>query len=103
MVCTVSVGTCINYSITGHGIVRMAFRENHTLIEEGKADVHVLYMVTALQEAGELYVDVMDNFTTFLAGIFRSVRFGAASAHGRANMLRFNYFQEHGEIGRAHV
>ena len=37
---------------------------------------------------------------TFLAGIFRSVRFGAASAHGKANMVRFNYFREHGAFSR---
>ena len=36
----------------------------------------------------------MDYYVTFMAGIFRSVRFGAASAHGQANMIRFNYFQE---------
>ena len=33
---------------------------------------------------------------TFLAGIFRSVRFGASSAHGKANIIRFNYFKEKG-------
>jgi hypothetical protein len=38
--------------------------------------------------------------TTFLAGIFRSVRFGASSAHGRANMIRFNYFREVGAFTR---
>lgn len=38
----------------------------------------------------------MDNYVTFMAGIFRSVRFGAASAHGKANMLTFAHF---GEIG----
>ena len=38
--------------------------------------------------------------TTFLAGIFRSVRFGASSAHGKANMVRFNYFQENGAFSR---
>jgi hypothetical protein len=31
-----------------------------------------------------------------MAGIFRSVRFGASSAHGKANMIRFNFFQEYG-------
>jgi len=36
----------------------------------------------------------MDNYVTFMAGIFRSVRFGAASAHGKANMIRFNFFKE---------
>jgi hypothetical protein len=40
--------------------------------------------------------EVMDNYVTFMAGIFRSVRFGAASAHGKANMLTFNYFSENG-------
>jgi hypothetical protein len=40
--------------------------------------------------------DMMDNYVTFMAGIFRSVRFGAASAHGKANMIRFSYFQEQG-------
>ncbi len=42
----------------------------------------------------------MDNFVTFMAGIFRSVRFGAASAHGKANMMRFYYFQETGAFTR---
>ena len=35
-----------------------------------------------------------DYFVTFMAGIFRSVRFGASSAHGKANMIRFKFFQE---------
>jgi hypothetical protein len=35
-----------------------------------------------------------------MAGIFRSVRFGASSAHGRANMLRFNFFERHGAFTR---
>ena len=42
----------------------------------------------------------MDNYVTFLAGIFRSVRFGASSAHGRANMVRFNFFEERGAFSR---
>ena len=37
---------------------------------------------------------------TFLAGIFRSVRFGAASAHGQANMVRFNFFADRGAFTR---
>jgi hypothetical protein len=39
---------------------------------------------------------LMDYYVTFMAGVFRSVRFGAASAHGQANMIRFNYFKEKG-------
>ena len=41
-----------------------------------------------------------DFYVTFMAGIFRSVRFGASSAHGKANMVRFNYFQKHGAFSR---
>jgi hypothetical protein len=40
--------------------------------------------------------ELMDYYVTFMAGIFRSVRFGAASAHGQANMIRFNYFLDNG-------
>jgi formylmethanofuran dehydrogenase subunit B len=43
---------------------------------------------------------LQDYYTTFLAGIFRSVRFGATSAHGKANMVRFNYFAEQGAFTR---
>ena len=42
----------------------------------------------------------MDNYVTFLAGIFRSIRFGASSAHGRANMIRFNFFEQAGAFSR---
>jgi len=41
---------------------------------------------------GEIEGELMDYYVTFMAGIFRSVRFGASSAHGKANMIRFNYF-----------
>jgi len=40
--------------------------------------------------------ELAEYYTTFMAGIFRSVRFGASSAHGKTNMVRFNYFQEKG-------
>ena len=42
----------------------------------------------------------MDDYVTFLAGIFRSIRFGATSAHGRANMIRFNFFEQAGAFSR---
>ena len=44
--------------------------------------------------------DLMDNYVTFIAGIFRSCRFGAASAHGKANMMQFAHFIESGAITR---
>jgi len=81
-------------TINNKGTVREALKEHYTTIEEGKADILGLYLETRLQEMGELDVDLMDSYTTFLAGIFRSIRFGASSAHGKANLIRFNYFKE---------
>jgi hypothetical protein len=52
-------------------------------------------MVTELKEQGVIEEgELEDYYVTFMAGIFRSVRFGASSAHGKANMLRFNYFKD---------
>lgn len=93
----VAHGLGIKNTIDGSGTVRDALKEEASALEEGKADVLGLWMVTRLYDWGELDEgELMDNYVTFLAGIFRSVRFGASSAHGRANMLRFNYFQEKG-------
>lgn len=81
--------------------VRAALREHASTLEEGKADVLGLYMIESLRARGEVPSgELMDNYVTFLAGIFRSVRFGAASAHGRANMIRFNVFEELGAFER---
>ncbi len=85
----------IKNTINGKGTVREALKEQYSSIEEGKADIMGLYLVTKLYEMGELTEgEVMDNYVTFFAGIFRSSRFGAASSHGKANMMRFNYFEE---------
>jgi len=83
-------------TITGKGSVREALKDHYTTIEEGKADILGLYLETKLHEMGEWEADLMDSYTTFLAGIFRSIRFGASSAHGKANLIRFNYFKEKG-------
>ena len=97
----VAHGLGIKNTLTGAGTVREALRDRASAIEEGKADVLGLYMVTALHERGEMAdADLRDNYVTFLASIFRSVRFGASSAHGRANMARFNFFQEMGAFTR---
>lgn len=81
--------------------VRESLREMYTPIEEGKADILGLFIVDQLHERGELGdKDLRDYYTTFMASIFRSVRFGAASAHGKANMMRFYYFQERGAFVR---
>ncbi|MEN7550633.1 Zn-dependent hydrolase [Rapidithrix thailandica] len=96
----VAHGLGIKNTINDKGTVREALQEQASALEEGKADILGLYMVTKLFEKGELEGDVHDNYVTFMAGIFRSVRFGASSAHGKANMLRFNYFKEKGAFVR---
>ncbi|MBT8401293.1 MAG: Zn-dependent hydrolase [Rhodothermia bacterium] len=97
----VAHGLGIKNTINDQGTVREALREQYSALEEGKADILGLYMVTELHKQGELGdADLMDNYVTFLAGIFRSVRFGASSAHGKANMIRFNFFEEMGAFSR---
>ena len=87
----------IKNTVDGSSTVREVLKEQYSAIEEGKADIMGLYLVTKLYEMGELTEgEVMDNYVTFFAGIFRSSRFGAASSHGKANMMRFNYFEEKG-------
>ena len=97
----VAHGLGIKNTITGNGTVRKALKEHASALEEGKADILGLYMVQSLRERGEITEgELMDNYVTFMAGIFRSVRFGASSAHGKANMIRFNFFSEAGAFSR---
>ncbi len=96
----VAHGLGIKKTINDKGMVRKALKEHFSAIEEGKADILGLYMVDQLHKKGELDGDMKDYMTTFMASIFRSIRFGAADAHGVANMIRFNYFKEQGAFTR---
>lgn len=97
----VAHGLGIKKTIDGKGTVDEALKEYASSFEEGKADILGLYMIDALSRKGEMdEAKLMDNYVTFLAGILRSVRFGAADAHGKANMLRFNYFADAGAFNR---
>jgi len=96
----VAHGLGIKKTITGKGFVKEALKEQYSWLEEGKADILGLYMVTGLHKKGELTGDIKDYYSTFMAGILRSVRFGAASAHGKANMQCFNFFKEKGAFLR---
>ena len=97
----VAHGLGIKKTLDGKGTVDEALKEYSSSFEEGKADILGLYMIDALSNKGEMEKDkLMDSYVTFLAGILRSVRFGAADAHGKANMLRFNYFADAGAFSR---
>lgn len=100
----VAHGLGLGNTVDQTSTVREALKDTYTSIEEGKADILGLWCVYKLNEMGELdEKEMMDNFVTFMAGIFRSIRFGASSAHGKANMIRFNYFQETGAFERDEI
>lgn len=97
----VAHGLGIKNTLDGSGTVREALKDVASSMEEGKADILGLYMISELHKAGELgEVDLRDYYVTFMASVFRSIRFGASSAHGKANMVRFNFFAEHGAFVR---
>jgi len=97
----VAHGLGIKNTVNGKGTVRSALKEHTSALEEEKADVLGLYMVKQLLDRGEITDHTIeDAYTTFMAGLFRSVRFGAADAHGKANMVTFNYFREQGAFAR---
>jgi hypothetical protein len=97
----VAHGLGIKNTLDGKGTVRAALKERHSSLEEGKADILGLYMLRQLNAQGEMGREsIDDNYVTFLASLFRSVRFGAADAHGRANMVAFNFLQRLGAFTR---
>lgn len=96
----VAHGMGIKSTINGKGTVRNALQEQSTWLEEGKADVLGLFLVSEMLKAGELKGDIKSFYVTYMAGILRSVRFGASSSHGKANMQCFNFFKSAGAFTR---
>ncbi|MFO7894018.1 MAG: hypothetical protein R6U63_09800 [Longimicrobiales bacterium] len=79
--------------------VNQALSDRYTAIEEAKADAVGLHNLTVLRDRG-LYSDdfVRAAFVGELPDLFRSIRFGAGEAHGRANLIQFNWLWEQGAI-----
>jgi hypothetical protein len=97
----VAHGLGVKSVLNSEQTVRQALKEHASALEEGKADILGIYMVKQLLAKGVIDQGTMeDYYVTFMAGIFRSVRFGASSAHGKANMIRFNFFNEHQAFSR---
>jgi hypothetical protein len=91
----VAHGIGIKNTINGKGSVDNAMGTQKTSWEEAKADILGLFLVMKLIDMGEITnITHEDALTTYIAGILRSVRFGAASSHGRANMMCFNFFEK---------
>ena len=97
----VAHGLGVKNTVTKNEGLRVALKEQYSAWEEGKADILGLYMVQSLIEKGEITnITVEDAYVTFIAGLLRSVRFGAGEAHGQANMMCFNYFEDNGAFER---
>ena len=80
----VAHGLGIKNTLDGSDTVRGSLKEHASALEEGKADILGLYMIQSLLEKGEISEGTLE------------VRFGASSAHGKANMIRFNFFAQEG-------
>ena len=97
----VAHGLGIKNTVTGKGNLRQALKEQYSGWEEAKADICGLFITQTLIEKGEMTeITVEDAYVTFIAGILRSVRFGATEAHGIANMMCFNYMEDNGAFSR---
>ncbi len=97
----VAHGLGVKQTINGKGTVDEAMGSEKTTWEEAKADILGLFMVRELIRMGEITdITVEESIATFIAGIVRSVRFGSASSHGKANMMCFNFMEDHGAFSR---
>ncbi len=97
----VAHGLGVHHTIADGTSVRKAIKDKASSLEEGKADILGLFMIDQLVDMGELETDTRNNYVTFTAGLFRSIRFGASSAHGVANLIRYNYFKEKEAFSRS--
>ena len=97
----VAHGLGVKQTINANESVDAVMGTEKTSWEEAKADILGLFMVTKLIEMGEITnITAEDAIATYIAGILRSVRFGAASSHGKANMMCFNYMEKAGAFSR---
>jgi hypothetical protein len=79
--------------------VRLELKDLYSTLEEAKADVMGVYDILALVERGEMVAELRRTLpTTYLAGLFRSARFGLHEAHGRGVVAQFNYLLDRGAL-----
>ena len=97
----VAHGLGVKQTVNGKGTVDAAMGDQKTSWEEAKADILGLFMVSKLIDMGEITdITKEESVATFIAGIVRSVRFGFASSHGKANMMCYNFMEDHGAFTR---
>lgn len=97
----VAHGLGVKQTINGKGSVDDAMGIEKTTWEEAKADILGLFLVCNLIDKGEITeISKADAITTYIAGILRSVRFGATESHGKANILCYNVMEKQGAFTR---
>ncbi len=81
--------------------VRKALKERYSAIEECKADIVGMYNIKNMLDMKLIDADyVKRTIVTFVAGLYRSIRFGIEEAHGRSNMIQLNYLRDNGAIAK---
>ncbi len=79
--------------------VRLELEEHYSTLEEAKADVMGIYNILALMDEGVMAADLRETLEpTYVAGLFRSARFGVHEAHGQGVVAQFNYLLEKGAL-----
>jgi Peptidase family M49 len=95
------LGPAYSRTASGKVAVREAIGPVYGGLEEAKADVVGMFGMNWLVEHGALPKDKLEEYyASYVAGIFRTLRFGTGEAHGQAQMMEFNYLSERGAIKR---
>jgi hypothetical protein len=96
------LGPAFAHNASGDKVdIRAAIGPIYGGLEEAKADVVGMFALKWLVDHGFLPKDKLKGYyASYLAGNFRTLRFGAAEAHGQAEMMEFNYYMEHGGVRR---
>ena len=92
-----------NYSRTASGKkdIREAIGSDFSALEEAKADVAGMFCLKWLADHGAISKEQLDeDYISYVAGNFRTIRFGIAEPHGRGEMMEFNYALEQGAVSR---
>jgi hypothetical protein len=95
------LGPAFARTANGKVAIREAIGPMFSGLEEAKADVVGMYSLKWMVDHDALPKDKLEEFyASYVAGIFRTVRFGIGEAHGQAEMMEFNYLSEKGAIKR---
>ena len=95
------LGPAFAHGISGRVMIREAIGPAYAGLEEAKADVVGMFGLKWLLDHDVLPKQKLEEYyASYVAGMFRTIRFGAGEAHGQAEMMEFNYLSERGAIKR---